>query len=308
MAHFSGIVLIALLLTGISGIILPYFWYLFWRLRRHFLISAKFPYWTLSISFILYILGVVGTVALFTLNIYDFDKDKTRSRTIAYPIQIIAGQIGSYCLCTAVIYRAFKFYIKWDSQELTLQIQTTIIHKVFNSKSEQLTIDAMMDNQKQNPHKIMKCVVTSTLIIGFILLSATLPSVLNIKELEILRNLLTVPYLMVFILGAIVLFKGRKMKESILCKRETYMVAILIIVNAALDAVPVSISVKLLISLILCMFYVLYIVYVRESVSILHICMRLMRLITKIVSHIVVILDCWIVIVYGKEKYGEIKS
>ena len=150
-----------------------------------------------------------------------------------------------------MIYRAFLLYIKWDDQGLTLQKQSAIIHKVLNSKSNAITIDAVSNDEKQDPHKIMKYMVISTLIIGLILLCITLPAVLDVA-FESLSKLMTIPYLMVIILGAIVLFKGRKMKESLLCKRETYVISILIVVISALQALPVP-KWRMLICIILCM-------------------------------------------------------
>ena len=249
MSNSFGLVLTALVLVGMSGIILPYFWYLFWRLRSHFLISARYPSLTLSISCILYTLGVTSTIGIYTLSWYDFDRDKTRSRAISYPIQLVFGQVA------ALIYRAFLLYVKWDNQELTLQTQSSIIHTIFNSKSNTITIDTLMNNQQnQNSHKIMKYVVISTLIIGFIFLCIILPSFVNPKGMENLRTLFPVPYMMVIILGIVVLFRSRKMKESLLCKRETYMVAILILFNVLLDNLPISLAWKILLSLSLSMF------------------------------------------------------
>ena len=44
--------------------------------------------------------------------------------------------------------------------------------------------------------------------------------------------------MMVMTLGVYVLWKGKKMKESMLCKRETYMMSLFVVSNIVVDNIP----------------------------------------------------------------------
>lgn len=246
--------LIGLIIIGLTGITLPYFCYLFWRLRSHFLISARYPKWTLAISCMLWILGTSSGIALFTLYLYDYDPHATRSEEEFYGFMMIISQISAFCLCASVVYRAFLLYVKWDNQELTLKAQSSIIHKVFNSAANTSSTDTMYQQlNERNPHKTMKYCIISTIVIGFIFVCVTAPSLLDPTSMETQRMLFPVPFLMVIVLGIVVLIKSRKVKESVLAKRETYIISMLILVNVLWEGVPLFVGFRILISLALSM-------------------------------------------------------
>ena len=85
MEEFAWI-LASFILTGISAIILPYLWYIFWKVRHHFIVSARFPKVTLTMSIALFINSVAVCTNSYTLSVHNFDTAKTSRLALNYPI------------------------------------------------------------------------------------------------------------------------------------------------------------------------------------------------------------------------------
>ena len=254
MAPF-GWILTAFILTGISAIILPYLWYLFWKLRHHFLIKARFTKLTLSMSIVMFITDLFATMNLYTLSKYDFNRETARTRALNYPITVIATMTLSFLFCAAIVYRAFLIFDKWSNQEIALQNQSSIIVGGLGTESETVTIDILRTSDKETKNKskksrFLKYVVISTLAISSPLYLYTIPALTN-PDLKLQRQLIPIPFLMVIILGIFVLIKSRKMRESMSCKKETYMLASVVLLNIVQENLAVGYHVNFVVGGIL---------------------------------------------------------
>ena len=212
----------AFILNGISSISLPYLWYLFWKSRNHFLIAARFPKLTLSMSIIIFLCGVATMMNLYILNIYNFDKEKTISRSPSYPISLMTALTFGCSFCSFIIYRLFLVFDKWSNQQRTLQNQSTIVIGGMNSDDDALvlTMEAIGNShlsQNQRPHRNLKRIVIWTLVISFIFFLITALGRIHLYEntaAVILKELLPVPFVVIIMLGAYILIKAKKWKNQ----------------------------------------------------------------------------------------------
>ena len=256
-----GWIIAGFILNGISLFILPYLWFKFWRLKYHFLISARFPKLTLFMSISMFICALGASINLYIMNIYNFNKAKAVSSEPLYPTIAMLILIVSFLFCQAIVYRAFLIYDSWHHQTYALQNQSEIIHSGFNQlPSTTPDIDTENANTntlrtpdihngdninktaqivKEKPQKILKWSIMFILILSLILFLVTLPSI-PFEHLTLQRQLFPISFVMVMILGGYVLWKGRQMKESMLCKRETYMMSLLVILNVIMDNMPIE--------------------------------------------------------------------
>ena len=233
--------LAAFILNGISSISLPCLWYLFWKSRNHFIISARFPKLTLLMSMMVFLCSIAAMMNLYVLNIYDFDKEKTRSLAPSYPITLVAAITFAFLFCSFIVYRTFLIYDKWSNQERTLQNQSTIIVGGFNSENDKEIINALQISDKshnQTSHRNLKRILIGTMITSFIFFLINAPGLIYQDLVFPQQKLLPVSFVMIIILGTYILIKARRMRESMLCKRETYMIASVVLANIIVDNLP----------------------------------------------------------------------
>ena len=241
--------MVSLILYGMSFFILPYLWYLFWKLRNHFIISARFPKLTILMSISMYI-NVICAGILAYLPILNPEQS-----TIAYPIILGISMTVVYFFVTAIVFRAFLIYDLSLKEVHALNNQSMIITREFFNAAENAMIGTLRNAQNKtdakqsndNPNKTLKVVVIVTLTMAFILYSITLPGLL-FSEYETLRVLFPIPFLSVIILGICILIKARKMKESMLCKRETYIIALLVLFSSTLNNITLPHHIELLLA------------------------------------------------------------
>ena len=252
-------ILASFILTGISAIILPYLWYLFWRLRHHFLISARFPKVTLSMSIAMFINSLSVCMNSYTLSMYDYNTAIASRQALNYPITLIAAMVLAWLFCAAIVYRAFLIYRRWVKSEQTFQNQSSIIVGGFNSESEVVTIDALRNTEEQSkqPQRTHSRVVTITLVISFAILILTVPGLID-ENLQMQRQLFPLAFIVVIILGIYVLIKARKMKEAMLCNRETYLISSLAVFNILISNAGLPSYISFFLGLFLSM-YIYYI-------------------------------------------------
>ena len=142
-------------------------------------------------SIILLISGITGMMNLYALSINDFDREKTRSDSISYPITLTTGLVLAFMFCAAIIYRTFLIYNLWSNQEFTLQNQSSIINDE--------------DKTDRQSNKTLKRITITILIISFIFTLITLPGFVS-ADLLLLRKLFPIPFVIVIIYNCIYLF------------------------------------------------------------------------------------------------------
>lgn len=223
----------------------------------------------------MFICALGASVNLYIMNIYNFDKSKAVSSEPLYPIMAMLILIVSFLFCEAIVYRAFLIYDSWNNQANVLRNQSQIIRSEFNQFRElpsttpdindnedalrtpdihtTVTTNNKPPSQGTNTNTILKWSIISILIISFILFLATLPSI-PYEHLTLQRQLFPISFVMVMILGAYVLWKGKRMKESMLCKRETYMMSLFVILNVVMDNMPTAAHIRFFTGLLFGMF------------------------------------------------------
>ena len=225
-------ILTAWIINALSLVILPYLWYLFWKLRHHFLISARFPKVTLLMSILMFVAVTASSINSYTLNLYNFDKNKAISSTPLYAILLISIMTFSFLFCAWIIFRAFLIYDQWNKEQDTLNNQT---HIIMGSMDVSIALHA---ESKQASNRVLKYIIITILSLAFIFFCLTIPGLLQTDENNLQRSLFPFPFIIIMLLGIFILIRARKMKESVLCKQETYMIGIIIISQTIFDNLP----------------------------------------------------------------------
>ena len=221
-------------ISAISVVLLPYLWYLFWSLRHHFLIAARFPKITLFMSILAFISSTIGGFSSYVLSMHNYDKAKSTSASLTYPILIFISMILAFIFVSSIVYRAFLVYDKWITQQYALTNQSDII-------IGSMDVSTVIKNEKtvMNSNRLFKRVVIIILSISFIITIITLPGMISDEpEYDTQRMLFPLGFTTVIILGIFILINARKISESMLCQRETYMIGAVVLINVVLDNLP----------------------------------------------------------------------
>lgn len=240
-----AVLMVAFLLDFISLLILPYLWYKFWKLRHHFLISARLPKLTLFMSISLYFGAPVAWILSYTSSVHP------KEYNIIRPILIATTMTIAFIFVAAIVYRTFLIYELSIKEQHTLNNQSVIIIGGFDT--EKNTMDALRDMeitsdnskhvQHNSHHVLLKRAVIGTILVSFILFCIALPAMaMRIP----LARLFPVPFILMIILGVLLLIKARKMKEAMLCRRETYLITVGVFLGSLFNNINLPIYVEIL--------------------------------------------------------------
>ncbi len=185
----------------------------------------------------MYIAVTEHAIAHYILYMYDNNKQKANQSNLLYPILISTAQICVFLFCAFIVYRSLLMYDRGNILQYALKNQFKII-----CGHQQLLPDLTKLQKQQEPIKhIYNCFcmpkitffhpklmwsVTIIFVISFII--AVIASPACAIESPTLQMLTPLPYITIIFIGCIVVFKARKIKESILFERETYIIMLLI--------------------------------------------------------------------------------
>ena len=237
-----AILMVAFLLDFISLLILPYLWYKFWKLRHHFLIAARFPKLTLFMSISMYFGAPAAWIISYSVSVHPEEA------IIIRPVLISTTMIMVFIFVSAIVFRTFLIYDLSIKEQHALSNQSVIIIGGFDT--EKNTTDALQDMEVRsdksvhhNPNKTLKRIVIAMLSFSFILFCVTLPGLIMGTTLQLL---FPIPFVTVILLGVFLLIKARKMKEAMLCRRETYLIAIGVVIGSAFNNIRLPLYIEML--------------------------------------------------------------
>eukprot|EP01084_Bolivina_argentea_P139427 245277_1 len=126
-------ILLAGTLIVIPSVLLSYLWFKFWKLRKHFIIRARFPYITLSASISMFISGCCDCIIallLYSMNINDPYTQEFHSShhvSVAYLTLLSIANVSAFTFCVLIVWRTVLLVELWKMTTITLDEKHNII-------------------------------------------------------------------------------------------------------------------------------------------------------------------------------------
>eukprot|EP01084_Bolivina_argentea_P159415 277638_1 len=222
MAAISVWTYVVIIVSVISLFLLSYLWFKFWNFRKHFLIAPRFPKITLLASISIFICGIGNAIIALILDHLNINREEATSSRISYPILLSIVNMSAYLFSSAIVFRTLLIFDAWCFSKYTL-----------NNKNSIILANDFMQVSKYQIYKFCGSfyvfysaswvfTVASMFLMLLIIVSICAP--LTSFGLVIPSFLFMLSWFLIIIIGIVILIKTRKIKEAILCIRETYIV------------------------------------------------------------------------------------
>ena len=201
----------------------PYICHTFWRLRYHFIISARFPVSTVCIAALCYLNMVLAIIA-------DLVEYHNVHSIVLIFLRSIVGPIA-YLICALITYRLLLVYDKWIQQNHVYGARSTIV----KYNPDPVTVQTLRYSLNTEVNRYSCCndkffcfKQTARNTVKIVLLGQTL--VYCICDFVGYSSLSKILWTVWLIVSAVLLFKARKIKESLSFKSETWCCVIALVI------------------------------------------------------------------------------
>lgn len=237
---FAAIILYLLILLG----------HLFWRLRTHFIIAARIPYLTISTVLVIFYLPVYqifldfaicyfryniesafalwfdsishGISHLFVIHIYTYNTYKTT-------------QGCSYLFAYLLIYRAFLVYHKWKLSNFRLRNLSNILASKYSFNDLLATEKKKFIFCNKRVQFSKKRTYICIQMMGAFLVLLKIVSHYYQEQIFLFTIFSKIPWVLLIIVGVGVMCYSCKIKENMLCIKETWMIICTMVVALLLS-------------------------------------------------------------------------
>lgn len=236
---------------------------LFWNLRSHFLIDARFPRITIIAVFLVFYIAVYDIIIVdYAVCYFRYPIDNVYAKWFhsishgvllyynlytryTFTIVLMMFKIciiikgSTFLFSFLVIYRAFLVYQKWKVSNFRFKhssviLTSSVAYSNYLYSGQQKLGFIRCNNKLQMPINSVYIFIR----ISSLLLAALYVITRHFREIFIFSLLSSIPWLVLIMFGIIVMWHARKVKEAMMCIRETWLVIASILVLGALNRLP----------------------------------------------------------------------